>query len=123
MSFKIQNGQVIPSTHPGQFQGKKPSGDFERLYLESIQKTKETVKLSAHAKDRMDKRDISLSEEDMRKINDAVDTLDQKGAREGLLLYKDAAFIASIRNRTIITAMKDAEIETITNIDSFVKIR
>ena len=123
MSFKIQNGQIIPSVNPGQVQGKKPSGDFERLYLESIQKTKETVKVSAHAKDRMDKRDISLSEDDMKKINDAVDTLDQKGAREGLLLYKDTAFIASIRNRTIITAMKDAEIETITNIDSFVKIR
>lgn len=123
MSFKIQNGQIIPSVQNGQVQRTKTTGDFERLYLESIQKTKENVKVSAHAKDRMEKREISLSEEDMKKINDAVDILDQKGAREGLLLYKDAAFIASIRNRTIITAMKDAEIETITNIDSFVKIK
>lgn len=123
MSFKIQNGQIIPSQQTGQIQGKRPSGEFERLYLESLKKTKEPLKVSAHAQDRMDKREISLSEEDLKKINDAVDTLEKKGAREGLLLYKDAAFIASIRNRTIITAMKDAEIDTVTNIDSFVKIR
>lgn len=123
MSFKIQNGQIIPSIQSGNIQKNKPTGEFERLYLETIQKKNESVKVSAHAKERMNKREIILSEADMDKINQAVDTLDKKGAREGLLLYKDAAFIASVRNRTIITAMKDGEIETITNIDSFVKIK
>ena len=122
MSFKIQNGQVIPSQ--GSYgQVKRPGADFEKLYLETLQKQKQPVKLSAHAMDRMDKRDITLTDEDMVKINDAVDTLEKKGARESLLLYKDAAFVASIRNRTIITAMREQEIETITNIDSAVKIR
>lgn len=123
MSFKIQNGQIIPSIQSGNIQKNKPTGEFERLYLETIQKKNASVKVSAHAKERMNKREIILSEADMDKINQAVDTLDKKGAREGLLLYKDAAFIASVRNRTIITAMKDGEIETITNIDSFVKIK
>lgn len=122
MAFKIQNGQIIPSQVPhGQI--KRPGADFEKLYLETLKKSKETVKLSAHAMDRMDRRNITLTEEDMVKINDAVDTLEKKGAKESLLLYKDAAFIASIRNRTIITAMKNEEIDTITNIDSAVNIR
>ncbi|MFH5834851.1 TIGR02530 family flagellar biosynthesis protein [Proteiniclasticum sp. C24MP] len=123
MSFKIQNGQIIPSQGNHGKVERKPGGDFERLYLESLKKTKETVKLSAHAQERMEKRQITLSEEDMVKINDAVDTLEKKGARESLLLYKDAAFIASIRNKTIITAMRNEEMETITNIDSAVSIR
>ncbi len=123
MSFKIQNGQIIPSQGNYGKVEKGAKGDFERLYLESLQKTKETVKLSAHAQDRMDKRQITLNDEDMVKINDAVNTLEKKGARESLLLYKDAAFIASIRNKTIITAMRNEEIETITNIDSAVQIK
>jgi len=122
MAFKIQNGQIIPS-QDSYGKVKRPGADFEKLYLETLQKKKETVKLSAHAMDRMDKRDITLTEEDMVKINDAVDTLEKKGAKERLLLYKDAAFIASIRNRTIITVMREQELETITNIDSAVKIK
>lgn len=122
MSFKIQNGQIIPSqVRETQVRGK--DRDFEKVYLEALGKKKETVKVSAHALDRMDARKISLSDEDMVKINEAVDTLEKKGAKESLLLYKDAAFIASIRNRTIITAMKDGELDTVTNIDSLVKIK
>lgn len=123
MSFKIQHGQIIPSSPTTQKTQKTPSNDFQKLYLESLQKLKEPVKVSAHAKARMDQREISLSPEDLVKINDAVDSLEKKGARESLLLFKDAAFIASVQNRTIITAMKDAEIDTVTNIDSLVKIR
>ena len=123
MSYKIQQGQIqSPSQSIPKPQG-KPSGDFQRLYLESLQKLKEPVKVSAHAKVRMDQRDIALSADDLDKINSAVDQLEKKGAKESLLLYKDAAFIASVQNRTIITAMKDAEIDTVTNIDSLMKIK
>jgi len=71
----------------------------------------------------MEVRQISLNDVDMAKINEAFDTLDKKGAKESLLLYKDSAFIASVRNRTIITAMKSGELETVTNIDSAVNIK
>ncbi len=71
----------------------------------------------------MEERQISLSGEDMEKINKAMDALEEKGAKESLLLYKDSAFIASISNRTIITAMKSGEVGTVTNIDSAVSIK
>jgi flagellar operon protein len=122
VAFRIQNGQVIPSQGQPQKTG-RPGNDFEKTFLETLKQKKEPVKLSAHALDRMDARQIVLDEADMVKINEAVDTLEKKGARESLLLYKDAAFIASIRNRTIITAMKDGELDTVTNIDSALKIR
>ncbi len=37
MAFKIQNGQIIPSQ--GSYgQVKRPGADFEKLYLETLQK-------------------------------------------------------------------------------------
>lgn len=122
MSFKIQHGQIIPSSSPQQ-KLKVQGNDFEKTFLEHLKQKKEPVKVSAHALNRMDARAITLDEEDMRKINEAIDTLEKKGAKESLLLYKDAAFIASIQNRTIITAMKGKELDVITNIDSAVNIR
>jgi len=122
MSFKIQHGQIIPSSVPEQ-KTKVQGNDFEKTFLEQLKQTKEQVKISAHALVRMDARQITLDEEDMKKINEAMDSLEKKGAKESLLLYKDAAFIASIQNRTIITAMKSQELDTVTNIDSAVNIR
>lgn len=122
MPFRIQNGQIIPS----QVQRQKASGtgaDFEKTFIEALKQKKDTVKVSAHAQNRMNERQIALDEEDMKKINEAVDALDEKGAKESLLLYKDSAFIASISNRTIITAMKGAELGTVTNIDSAISIK
>ena len=122
MAFRIQNGQVIPS-QSAQQKPKNQAADFEKTFLEAFNQKKEPVKISAHAMDRMEVRQISLNDEDMAKINEAFDTLDKKGAKESLLLYKDSAFIASVRNRTIITAMKSGELETVTNIDSAVNIK
>lgn len=122
MSFKIQHGQIIPSSIPQQ-KPKVQGNDFEKTFLEHLKQKKEPVKISAHALNRMDAREITLNEEDMKKINEAIDTLEKKGAKESLLLYKDAAFIASIQNRTIITAMKGKELDVVTNIDSTVNIR
>ena len=131
MSFKIQHGQIIPTQgkqNPGQNQNQvqKPENKaFERTLMEAVQRQQalnQTVKISSHASDRMIQRDITLSDEDLSKINDAVNRLETKGAKESLLLYKDLAFIASIKNKTIITAMSGNEVDTVTNIDSFVKI-
>ncbi len=50
---------------------------------------------------------------------------DEKGAKDSLMLYKDIAFIASIKNRTLITAIdpKDSEEHIFTNIDSAVIVK
>jgi flagellar operon protein len=122
LSFRIQNGQIIPS-QPSVRKHESSGADFEKAFLEAIGKGKADVKVSAHAGRRMEERQISLSGEDMEKINKAMDALEEKGAKESLLLYKDSAFIASISNRTIITAMKSGEVGTVTNIDSAVSIK
>lgn len=127
MAYKVNNGRLYPVEGPKRpRQTDRPSGSgesFKHLLDKTLQETSE-LKLSAHALRRLDQRNLKLSQKDMEQLKQAVDKAEAKGARESLLLYKDMAFVASIRNRTIITAVgqKDAKENVFTNIDSAVII-
>ena len=71
----------------------------------------------------MEERNIKLEESDMNALKDAIIDLEKKGAKESLMLYKDMAFIASVRNRTIITTMNNNEMDVVTNIDSAIIVK
>ncbi|KYH35073.1 hypothetical protein CLTEP_08930 [Clostridium tepidiprofundi DSM 19306] len=83
---------------------------------------KDNFKISNHAKQRLEQRNINLTKEDMNKINEGINKAKNKGAKECLILYKNLALITSIKNRTIITAVdKNSSKENVfTNIDSVV---
>ena len=66
----------------------------------------------------LEQRGYALAQQDMTTLNTAVNELEEKGSEQSLLLYKDLALIASVRNRTIITALNPDELDTVTNIDS-----
>lgn len=122
MTFRIERGQIIPSNNPTQKSNKPSNIDFQSLLQESLSK-KDGIKISSHAEQRMEERNIKLQKADMDRLNDAMDSLEKKGARECLMLYKDLAFIASVRNRTIITTMQESDMDIVTNIDSAVIIK
>lgn len=94
--------------------------DFRKV-LEEVQ-SKKDLKISAHAMDRLKERNISLSDTDMNNLKSAVDNIRSKGGREALILYNNVAFITSIRNNTIITAVDQSSLKenVFTNIDSAV---
>jgi flagellar operon protein len=119
MSFRIDRGQVVPVSGDKKNQPvqRAPGQDFQAMLQETIKRGQE-IKISAHAQQRMEERNIRLEEGDMKALQGAMDSLEKKGARESLMLYKDFAFIASIRNRTIITSMGTNEVDVVTNIDS-----
>jgi flagellar operon protein len=80
------------------------------------------LKLSAHAQQRLNSRNIQLTQNDWDKINQAVDKAAAKGAREALVLTDKAGLVVSIKNRTVITAVDPASLKenVFTNIDSAV---
>lgn len=124
MSFRIVNGKVVPIDIPGQ--GNRSTGtdnntNFKDILSNELDKAA-GVKISGHAMERLKSRNIELDSVDMKKLTDAIERADSKGARESLLLYKDIAFIASVRNKTIITAIdkESAKDNVFTNIDSAV---
>jgi flagellar operon protein len=78
------------------------------------------LKFSRHASARMQSRGIELSEEELEKLQNAVDALDRRGAKESLVLLGDRAYVVGVPNKTVITVVDRAEaLGTIfTNIDS-----
>ena len=96
------------------------SREFQTIMQEALSQTKDDkeLKISNHAQKRLDQRGFSLAGEDMSNLSQAMDELDDKGSKNSLLFYKDMALIASIDNRTIITALNQNELDTVMNIDS-----
>ena len=82
------------------------------------------VKFSQHAQDRLKARNISLSPNDLARLEGAVNSVAQKGGKESLVMMGDAALVVSIKNRTVVTAMDRAQMQgnVFTNIDSAVII-
>ena len=112
----IKPGKPIQSAVPAVSFGDVLSAEMERPV---------GLRISAHAERRLTERNVTLNREDMRKIEGAVQKAATKGSRESLLIYGDLALVASVRNRTIITALegKDMEDHVFTNIDSAVIVR
>lgn len=113
---KVQNSHKINSTTLNQ--RINAGTDFNSI-LRDVQ-NKNEVKISGHAMERLKERKIQLSNTDFENLNSAVSAIRNKGGKEALIFYKDVAFITSIKNNTIITAVdKDNLKENVfTNIDS-----
>lgn len=126
MSLKIGDNKTQAS---GVFQTPKKiqrnpglENGFGSIVKEKIEE-KDAVKISSHAEKRLVERQMYLQKSDMNKLTDAIERLEEKGAKESLMIYKDMAFIASIKNRTIITAMGSKDLDIVTNIDSTVIVK
>ena len=80
----------------------------------------EPLKFSAHAMQRLQSRYISLTSDDVTKMNAMADKAAAKGAKNSLFIVRDTAMIVSIKNRTVITAVDSDSMKdnVFTNIDS-----
>ncbi len=98
------------------------SGPSFRSVLEQQQHTTaaQPLKFSAHAMQRLQSRNIHLSNDDMARMNAMADKAAEKGAKQSLFMLNDVAMVVSIKNRTVITAVDgDSMRENVfTNIDS-----
>lgn len=87
-------------------------------------KLHEPLKFSGHAQQRLQSRNIELSPDDLKKLEEAVAKARSKGARDSLILMNDLALVVSIKNNTVITAVNGENLKenVFTNIDSAVII-
>lgn len=85
---------------------------------------RQEVKFSKHAALRLENRNISLSEEQMARLNNAAVKASEKGIKESLVIVDSLAFIVNIPNNTVVTALDGAESSenVFTNIDGAVII-
>ena len=95
-------------------------------FEEILQKTQQEgeVKFSKHAANRLNDRNIELTEEQLERLNDGTKMAGEKGIRESLVLVDELAFIVNTRSNTVITDLTQGETKEyiFTNIDGAVII-
>lgn len=125
---KVDMNQVIQKTKINSNQQQKinqnqrPQGQSFQDVLAKVKSSNQEVKISKHAQARLDQRNITLSEADMVKIDQAMEKADKKGIKDALILMDNKAFVANIKNKTIITAAANEQLKenVFTNIDGAV---
>ena len=98
---------------------------FEAMLSQKTkEENKEGLQVSKHASDRVVQRGIHMSTELMISLNNAVDKAREKGAKNTVMIAKEAAFIINVPNNVIVTAVTVEELKdnVFTNIDSAVLI-
>ena len=77
--------------------------DFKSALDKELDKSK-GVSFSAHARARLHSRGVQLNQNQLEALSQAIDKAEAKGSRESLVLSDDAAYVVSVKNRTVITA-------------------
>jgi flagellar operon protein len=80
------------------------------------------VEFSGHALQRIQRRQIDVSPQTLVRLQEGVARAAGKGARESVVLVDGTAFVVSVKNRTVITAVDPGHMRdhVFTNIDSAV---
>ncbi|MBP2629399.1 MAG: flagellar operon protein [Firmicutes bacterium] len=116
----IDNRAKLTNSNISSISKRNAKDSFANLLDEEIA----GVKFSQHALERMQSRNLNFSNDDLLKLNDAVEKIAQKGAKESLIYMNGVALVVSVANKTVITAMdgNSAKDNIFTNIDSAVII-
>jgi flagellar operon protein len=80
------------------------------------------LQFSKHAMQRLERRGLAVDQATMSRLTDGVQRAAGKGARDAVVMVDDTAFVVSVANRTVITAVGKDQMKdhVFTNIDSAV---
>jgi flagellar operon protein len=126
MADTVINGINVPFLPVGGVEGLKERLSVnlpkERSFEKILEGEVDRLKFSKHAQQRLESRNIHLNDADLSSLEHAVDLADKKGAQDSLVMLRDMAFVVSVKNKTVVTALdgKSAEGNVFTNIDSAV---
>jgi flagellar operon protein len=81
-----------------------------------------SLRFSKHALQRVQKRGIELDPSTLSRLNEGVGRAAGKGSRDSVVLVDGTAFVVSVANRTVLTAVAPEHMreQVFTNIDSAV---
>lgn len=90
--------------------------------FESVIAGQPNLQFSNHAIDRLSGQGVKLDKQTVARLTKAVDMAGEKGARQSLVLLDHLAFLVSVKNRTVITALEADRMKegVFTQIDSAV---
>ena len=118
----LHNTMIPPENMPLHKTNESPAAD-KSVDFQSILSGKIDVKalqFSKHANTRLDARDIELSPEQIRRVENGVKTAGTKGIKDSLVLVDNVALVVNIKNNVVVTAMNPNNENIFTNIDGAV---
>ena len=119
--LRLRQIQVNPVPVKPQATTKQTSTTFDQMLQERMEQA-ESLQFSKHSKERMEQRGIEMTPDLLQQMNTAANHARLKGAKDVVMIGPQAAFIVSIPNNTVITAMNGNEMKNniFTKIDSAV---
>jgi len=96
------------------------SSVVKKIQLEISEKTEVGLRISAHARKRIDGREIHFDSKTAQTLDNVLNLARDKGSKNTLAMIDNQAFLLSVRDRTLITAMSNEEMQSrfFTNVDS-----
>ena len=102
---------------------RKPSpGSDGPAFGDFLAKETSSLHFSGHALQRLQKRGIDLDQPTIDRLEGGVAKAAEKGSRDSVVFVDNTAFVVSVKNSTVITAMDKSNMRehVFTNIDSAV---
>lgn len=119
-SIEQATDMIIQNRTTAKTNGSKNDISFQDIFNQRVA-VQEDVKFSKHANQRLESRNINLSEEQMSRLNQGVTKARDKSINETLVMMDNLAFIVNIKNNTVVTALESNEESNVfTNIDGAV---
>jgi flagellar operon protein len=124
--------QATPPTAPADRAAHRPTDgttrtpptDTDQSFADALAQAggSQPLQFSRHALARVQRRGIELDATTLGRLSDGVTRAASKGSRDSLVLVDSTAFVVSVSNRTVITAVGSEHMKdnVFTNIDSAV---
>ena len=111
-----------PATGNGTTQGASFADALSRAGQVEQADSSQKLQFSKHALARVERRGIELDSATLGRLSQGVQRAASKGSRDSLVLVDSTAFVVSVSNRTVITAVGSEHMKdnVFTNIDSAV---
>lgn len=126
VSVTTGRAQGIPQLQPTGGQTVDPqNSDFAKELKNQLEALNQSsgVQFSKHAMERINERNIDLSEDNkLDRLNKAVELAGERGSADALVMIDTTAFLVSVKNNKVITTLSadDMQGNIFTNIDSTV---
>ncbi len=126
VSVTTGKAQGIPQLQPSGTQAVNPqNSDFAKELKSQLEALNQSsgVQFSKHAMERINERNIDLSEDNkLDRLNKAVELAGERGSADALVMIDTTAFLVSVKNNKVITTLSadDMQGNIFTNIDSTV---
>lgn len=120
---RIYTDQITGTQRVEKTEKAHPGESFDQILQKKIESAGK-ITFSKHAMLRMSERKITLTDNHLDRLNEAVRRAGQKGVKDTLVLMDKMAFIVSVNSCTVVTALDGNDIEgnVFTQIDGAVII-